>query len=120
MPSRCSRGRAPAEVVDHGGDGERAERVRISRVPDRRGEALDEASERAHVGSLHPLFGDLRVVGAHGCVLAAVLCDEDEDFVVEVDVAPAAEDELVDDRRVELEIEVLAVENAGVVRQRLL
>ena len=49
-----------------------------------------------------------------------MLCDEDEDFVVEVDVAPAAEDELVDDRRVELEIEVLAVENAGVVRQRLL
>ena len=81
---------------------------------------LDEASEAAHVSSLRPLFGGLRVVGAHRRVLAAVFCDGDEYFVVEVDVAPAAKDKVVDDRRVELEIDVLAVENAGVVGQRLL
>ena len=49
-----------------------------------------------------------------------MLRDGDEDFVVEVDLAPPAEDALVDDGCRELEIDVLALENAGVVRQRLL
>ena len=49
-----------------------------------------------------------------------MLRDGDEDFIVEVDEVPAAEDELVDDGREKLEVDVFAVEDAGFVRERVL
>ena len=77
-------------------------------------EALDEAGEQSYVSALGPLVAGLAAAAAHGGGAAAVFRDRHVDLVEEVDVALAAEDELVDDRRHELKIQVFAVENARV------